>query len=431
MRIPLAAAPLLALLSTAAAASPTPAQLSQALQARARQLEAASSLDRLPEILVEAADGFDSLGRAYPAIKTRTAALKKRVLELPDALVRKPAANRKTAAVDELRSLARQTTALETTVAEPRPSGERPRGAVDGEAVRGRINPLLASPFVQVSASGSIPPVRQGAVLARPGSSGDAVRSYRESLNRLLPEGTQALPPGDRYDEAMTTAVANFQRRFGLNPTGSIDAATARLMRELDRGVAHAQSPTEPRHHLQPARPQDDPGGSRFWSYTTPSGQRRAPVKFVSRMSIDADGGGDAWRSDIHGNPLTSLEWRAGGRTFYPNPMQIPYTVLYDGYAGARLGDCVEVLYKGKRTFSIYADNSDGHLGEASIRTAQNLGIEWYFYRMRDGRMNLAGGVDGGVTYIVYPGSAVGRQPITEDEIFTRCEAYSRQARGS
>lgn len=97
----------------------------------------------------------------------------------------------------------------------------------------------------------------------------------------------------------------------------------------------------------------------------------------------------------------------------YVDSSQVPYIVLPPSVAastGAKLGDMVMVYNQrnGKSSPAIYADVGPGnHLGEGSVALANALGIN------SDARK---GGVDGGLVYVVFPGSG-NRRPRSLDDI--------------
>jgi hypothetical protein len=97
----------------------------------------------------------------------------------------------------------------------------------------------------------------------------------------------------------------------------------------------------------------------------------------------------------------------------YVDSSRVPYIVLPPSVAastGAKLGDMVMVYNQrnGKLSPAIYADvGPNNHLGEGSIALAEALGIK------SDARK---GGVDGGLVYVVFPGSG-NRKPRSLEDI--------------
>jgi len=100
----------------------------------------------------------------------------------------------------------------------------------------------------------------------------------------------------------------------------------------------------------------------------------------------------------------------------YVNSNEIPFFVLpFDQRGSARLGDLGLVVNRanGQRSCAIFADlGPSGHIGEGSIALAEALDID------PDPRR---GGTDGGVVYLVFPGSGDGK-PRTVAEINTEAE---------
>ena len=88
----------------------------------------------------------------------------------------------------------------------------------------------------------------------------------------------------------------------------------------------------------------------------------------------------------------------------YVDACEIPYIVLpLDDTRGAGLGDFAMVINhaNGRRCGAIFADLGPGHkLGEGSIALAECLGVK---------SSPKHGGTDGGIMYIVFPGSGNGR----------------------
>ena len=151
-------------------------------------------------------------------------------------------------------------------------------------------------------------------------------------------------------------------------------------------------------------------------------GEQRTPLVYESRMTIDADGAGNAWTTDPWGQPTTSLTYPNGTSL---DPTRINYTVLPIGFEarhpGVRLGDVVAVVYRGKVAYAIYGDRGPrGKIGEGSIRLARELGIP---------SSPIHGGASGGVQYVVFPRSGTGR-PLSQAELDRRGERLLRAAGG-
>jgi hypothetical protein len=99
----------------------------------------------------------------------------------------------------------------------------------------------------------------------------------------------------------------------------------------------------------------------------------------------------------------------------YVDAAKIPYVVLHPKALNhARLGDFATVvnLQNGKISAALVADESapDLPLGEGSIALAKTLGID---------SSPRHGGKDGGIAYLIYPGSGSGR-PRPLEEIVAR-----------
>lgn len=143
-----------------------------------------------------------------------------------------------------------------------------------------------------------------------------------------------------------------------------------------------------------------------------PRGGRTRPLAFASKMTIDADGAGGAWKGDPAGQPETSLRYPDGSSL---DPTKVPYFVLPVGFTerhpGLRLGDLAAVLYEGKLAFALFGDEGPPQkIGEGSIALARALGID---------PDPVTGGADEGVTFVVFPGSGDG-VPLSADELARR-----------
>lgn len=157
-------------------------------------------------------------------------------------------------------------------------------------------------------------------------------------------------------------------------------------------------------------------------------GRSARPRAFESGMAIDADGAGDAHRGDGSGQSRTSLAWsHRPGRERYLDPTVTPFVALPIGFErdhpGVRLGDIVAVQRDGRTVFAIYGDRGPrDQLGEASLAVGRALGLT--AAQLDPNR----GGLEGGVTYVVFPGSGTGR-PLENAEIQARGERLLRAAR--
>jgi N-acetylmuramoyl-L-alanine amidase len=96
----------------------------------------------------------------------------------------------------------------------------------------------------------------------------------------------------------------------------------------------------------------------------------------------------------------TSLNSGAENRCdTYVDAVNIPYIVFYSNFPGVKVGDVAMVvnLQNGKRTHAIIADTNSGTKGEASVRTAEALGIP---------SSPRHGGTDSKIIlYIIFPGT--------------------------
>jgi hypothetical protein len=151
-----------------------------------------------------------------------------------------------------------------------------------------------------------------------------------------------------------------------------------------------------------------------------PQGGRTRPFVYVSKMTIDTDGAGDAWTRDPAGQPETSLRYPDRSSL---DPAQIPYFVLPLGFEGrhpgVRLGDVAAVIYRGRVAYAIYGDEGPPQkIGEGSIALARALGID---------ADPVVGGADEGVEFVVFPGSGDG-SPLTPAEIKGRAARLLAQA---
>jgi len=147
-----------------------------------------------------------------------------------------------------------------------------------------------------------------------------------------------------------------------------------------------------------------------------PSNSKPVMVQFTTKMSIDADGAGSAYKSDPDGKPATALNYSDGSSL---DPTRIPYVVLPPDFMKAhptvKLGDYVAVSYKDpatstvKTTSAIVGDvGPAGVIGECSMACAKSLGIP---------NSPTKGGVSNGVTYSVYPGTASHPLPTNAHQI--------------
>jgi len=233
--------------------------------------------------------------------------------------------------------------------------------------------------------------------LAR-GARGDAARIVQHLLaDAARQAGDSPVQVDGVFGPRTASAVASFQRAAGLRTTGVVDRRT---WRRLHRAAAGPLGSIDPLAlAVLPDRYRLKDGEADVRIRVLPETRRGTrPLLFEAKMAVDADGAGDAWRSDPWGQPTTSLTYR-GGRSV--DPTAVPYFVLPIGFERehpeVRLGDLAAVIHQGRVAFAIYADRGPrGKIGEGSIRLAQELGID------ADPRR---GGVGGGVIYVVFPGS--------------------------
>lgn len=276
-----------------------------------------------------------------------------------------------------------------------------------------------------------------GNPILRQGERGDAVRILQHLLNDALrAQGkTKGIALDGVFGKRTTRAIGRIQKDCGLRPTGRLGKKTWDAIRQLvcwgrlgkinpfggetakDRYARKGKLETDVSLHLLPAIEvaQGKKGKP---------AKKAQPILFESKMAIDADGDGDAWKSDPWGQPHTSLRDRKTKKSV--NPTKIPYFVLPIGFdkkhPPIRLGDIAAVIYKSKVAYAIYADRGPrGRIGEGSIKLAKDLGIN---------ASPTKGGVSAGVFYVVFPGSGTG-QPLTRAEIRRRGRALFVKAGGN
>ncbi|MEI8258137.1 MAG: glycoside hydrolase family 75 protein [Deltaproteobacteria bacterium] len=144
---------------------------------------------------------------------------------------------------------------------------------------------------------------------------------------------------------------------------------------------------------------------------TIPLCQLNGAIFWQADMDIDCDGGSSALcRSDPYYSPDTSAQTSTG---LPLDASTLPFVVIPlprtgFGYAmnGIRLGSVVAVIYRGQLVFGVFGDEGPSTvIGEASNALATALGI--------NGNPST-GGVDSGVTYIIFTG-ATGAVTRNED----------------
>jgi len=140
-----------------------------------------------------------------------------------------------------------------------------------------------------------------------------------------------------------------------------------------------------------------------------------------SGLQVDADGSADSLTVDPeHGQVQTSLRYpNRKGQDKYVNTHDIPFFVLPLGWYqqhGVKLGDVGAIFYKGKYAYAIFADvGPDEKLGEGSLALHEALGNNPWV-KLKSGVVKPWGGIDSGVTVVVFPGSGDGT-PQTPDAV--------------
>jgi hypothetical protein len=144
--------------------------------------------------------------------------------------------------------------------------------------------------------------------------------------------------------------------------------------------------PIEPLDHLANAKSKD---GSRYVAVVCIAGQ---PV-----VQGDDDPCPGCF---VASTALADHSKTAGDPTRYVDSESVPFIVVpSDLHAfGVRLGDVAMVTFGGKSIGAIVADiGPHGHFGEGSIALADAVGVP---------SSPKHGGVESGVTYVIFPGSA-------------------------
>jgi hypothetical protein len=156
-------------------------------------------------------------------------------------------------------------------------------------------------------------------------------------------------------------------------------------------------------------------------------GNTGGAIFYNAEMTIDCDGlmtpdcPGTGANMDCCYDPQTSFHGpNSGSNQNGPSLASqntpyvvIPQEVIYPGLDQNNGGNIVAVIYKDQIEFAVFGDQiakqagqSTEHIGEASVRTANGLGIP---------SSPATGGVGGGVTYIVFVGP--GSQPADMENI--------------
>lgn len=294
-----------------------------------------------------------------------------------------------------------------------------------------RINSSGISSFSPVSTQALTP---KGATL-RNGSSGAEVKELQQALARAgFDPGTLDGAFGPKTERA----VKAFQRANGLEADGVVGKKTRAA---LAGGVVAPP--------VNPPPSTGTPGDvttsrsktATIGSTPTYSVSGKAGVAFKSGMSIDADGSPHAYNPqntglDALGNAGKPGNWwgiatNASGKPYVQGPNDpapgyyVSTTSLTDARypssdprhfvdsekvpfiavppelknQGVKVGDLVAVRNEktGKTAFAVVADiGPSGHIGEGSIKLAQELGIN---------SNARHGGVSSGVSYVVFPGT--------------------------
>ncbi len=183
----------------------------------------------------------------------------------------------------------------------------------------------------------------------------------------------------------------------GVADAGDLVASLLALTASCTAGSASAVA-TPTQYHSEGANPVNVPicklNGALFWN---------------SGMNIDCDGQttthcpGTGSDKDCCYQPDTSFHLQNGMPL---SAEDTPYVVIPDNFKYAGLdttngGNVFAVIYKGKLQFAVFGDTGPTDIiGEASWATANGLGIN---------PSPAVGGVDNGVTYIVFTGT--GTQP--------------------
>ena len=109
--------------------------------------------------------------------------------------------------------------------------------------------------YRKIEAAGGWPTIPAGSDLA-PGSAGERVVALRRRL--LIENGSDDGSDSDTYDQALAEKVADAQRRFGLRPTGVVDASTlAQLNVPASHRVVQIEANLERWRWLPAALPAD------------------------------------------------------------------------------------------------------------------------------------------------------------------------------
>jgi peptidoglycan hydrolase-like protein with peptidoglycan-binding domain len=292
------------------------------------------------------------------------------------------------------------------------------------------------------STTGTTPALTLTGGTLKLGSSGADVLALQRALAR---EGFDPGTADGNFGAQTDRAVRAFQRANGLDVDGAVGPHTRAL---LSGGTVTAQ-PTPVLAPTQPTAPVATTGEvtaartrtNTIGGVSTYKVQGKSGVAFKGGMTVDADGSpraynaqntgldalgnagkpGNWWglATDSHGKPVvqgpndpapgnyvstTALEdarFASSDPRRYVDSEKVPFIAMPPQLKdeGVKLGDLVAVRNErtGKTVFAIVADvGPKDHLGEGSIKLAQELGIN------ADARR---GGATGGVSYVAFPGS--------------------------
>lgn len=308
------------------------------------------------------------------------------------------------------------------------------------------------------SRSSSASAVSFSSTLRRGESSAD-VRELQQALAR---EGFDPGSSDGKFGANTERAVRAFQRANGLEVDGVVGTHTRAAL----RGTSAPSTPSAP---SQPApTPSGDPGDvttgrsrtASIGGVNTFKVSGKDGVAFKGGMSINADGSPHAYHpkntgldsnanagkpgnwwgvaTDKSGKPFvqgpndpapgyyvstTSLidgRFKANDPRRYANSETVPFIAIPPELRGqgVKLGDVLAVRNEktGKTVFAIVADvGPKGHLGEGSIKLAEELGINANARR---------GGARNGVSYVVFPNSKLNVEGIPTHE---QIQAAGRQ----
>jgi len=128
---------------------------------------------------------------------------------------------------------------------------------------------------------------------------------------------------------------------------------------------------------------------------------RGGALVFQGKMDTDCDGAPSCPSIDPYGQTSTSFTY--GGKAI--DALKVNYIVLPSDLSKKlgskiKLGDIAAVMYNGKVSYAVYADNGPlGKGGEGSVHLSQELGFNPYC------GTKICRGISSGVSYVVFPGS--------------------------